>query len=328
MIVGFLGIGEIGAIVDAETVGEEDAGDGREVVGDDGLKDGTAVGPMAEIKDERVLMGGLIESAALVGGFKSDFGESPKAEAVVRVGLCLGNLKGVERTFAGVEFGERSGRSDVIGDKRRPTVAIGSIQDEALARRGNLVAEQENLTGALIADDPIMLGRDDDKEGIFRDAIERGAFAFADFAGGDADDGFRFREIFELGDGGDLGGEIAAGGVAEQGEFGQVGTNAPFGGRQNVERVVDRGEGIRQESLGRGRPIFLVARRDDDSAAASEMIDPGAVDAGIRGEPAVKKDDDRSFFRSRLGRLEEPIGLTASAVRAFTQRLMGISFRF
>jgi hypothetical protein len=43
-------------------------------------------------------------------------------------------------------------------------------------------------------------------------------------------------------------------------------------------------------------------------AIANEVVDPGAIERGIDGEPAMEEDHDRGLFRSGPVRLEEPVG--------------------
>src|SRR5512135_2890500 len=85
----------------AEAVGGEDAGDGREVVADDRPVHGAAVAPVAEVAEQLAAVGGLVERLAGEGRGQGDVGQAPEPSAVEGVDLGPAHLEGAEQAVAG-----------------------------------------------------------------------------------------------------------------------------------------------------------------------------------------------------------------------------------
>ena len=144
--------------------------------------------------------------------------------------------------------------------------------------------------------------------------LERLGWDWNDFAGHDGDDGLRDGQVGMRVSGNrrDLCRQIAAGRMADQREPGWVRADVPDSGRQDPERVANRRDGIRQEILRVRADVVLIARKDHDLSIADQMVDPGAVEPRIDGEPAVEENDDRcAFVGLGIVRLEDPVRLAA-----------------
>ena len=162
---------------------------------------------------------------------------------------------------------------------------------------------------AKVADDDVLVADGDDQEGRRGDAVEGGLPHGDDLAGHDGDDGPGRGEcrVGVGGQRGDLCGQVGPGRMADQGEPPGIGPDVVRPDAQDPQRVVDRGHRVGQEVLRHRADVVLIPGEDHHMAVADQVVDPGPVEPGIDGEPAVEEDHDRGRIRPGPVRLEEPV---------------------
>ncbi len=167
----------------------------------------------------------------------------------------------------------------------------------------------------------------DDEQGVRRDVGQVGALGREDLAGEDRDDGLGLGQVGLGGDGGHLRREVAAGGMADQGEPGPVGADVRGRGGEDVEGVADGDQAVGQEVGRRRHPVALVTGGDHDPPAPCQVFDPGAVNRRVDGEPAVVEDHHRRRLGRGVGGLEKPVRAGPFPHLGPLDRLVGIARR-
>ena len=156
-------------------------------------------------------------------------------------------LEAAEQAVAGVEPAVGGGRREVVGDQPRAAVEVGPVEDELLARAGDRRRLGEDLPGPDVADDSVVLGGDDDEQGLRGDPGQARLAARLDLARHQRDDGAGLRQAVLRGHRRHLRREVAAGRVADQREPAAIGPDVRRRRLEHVEGVADRGQRVGQE---------------------------------------------------------------------------------
>ena len=189
------------------------------------------------------------------------------------------------------------------------------------------VVSGEDLAGALVADDDVLLAGDDDQQGRGRDVGQLGLARGEDLAGEDGDDRPGDGKVGLGGHRRHLRGEVPAGRVAHDRELRPIGPDVRRRRRQDVERVADGDQAVGEEIRGGRRPVSLVSGGDHDPPSADQMVDPGPVDPRIDREPAVVEDHHGRRLGRRVGGLEQPVRPRPGPDLDLPDRLVGIRRR-
>ncbi len=87
-----------------------------------------------------------------------------------------------------------------------------------------------------------------------------------------------------------------------------IGPDVAHPDAQHPHRVVDRRHRVGQEVLRHRADVVLIPGEDHHMAVADQVVDPGAVEPRIDGEPAVEEHHHRRLIRPGPVGLEEPVG--------------------